>query len=567
MENIQSKQRGTHHSGKRLLHTLGFILLGLAILMPVQRVLTPKWTYPIQPPMMALEQGVRTQVLFLGSSQIYSDISPMEIYEEYKITSLALSTPRQQMALSYDLLLEVLKSWTPQVVVLEISSLIIGQAAEAIDYWGLMLAQTPLSAFKLKDAWSYTENAVEEGSGNGFQRELFGALCPLYHFHSRWCELNAGDFAPVDSNTFTSYSMGFWVTPQVQKSKETVDTMNAVAAAMNASSVLRVDQFVDGQKEAVVSEADVLYDPQLSRINVLYFEKIVQLCNEKGIALQLIKCPSIGNPVGDQDRKPWTWQLHAMMEKLTQARGVPFLDLLYDEELGIDWQNDTFDAGMHLNVRGAKKVSHYLGGYLKFAYQLPEVSDPFYEEALPFYRQTEQLAMQLTEPELSSWIDRVLCSDRDLTVLLAACEDMSLGLTREHIQALQRIGLQTDFSGLTFGDTFVAVWEHHMDGGNSIPYEAVSNRELSYHYETPEGVKMDLISRGGYQYGDVSVKVKDTEQAVVCRGLHLIVFDRQADAVVDGMCVDFSAAEGGLVTHFAPAQRFFSFYYALNCNS
>jgi hypothetical protein len=45
-------------------------------------------------------------------------------------------------------------------------------------------------------------------------------------------------------------------------------------------------------------------------------------------------------------------------------------DLLYinllehQEEIGIDWSTDTYDAGLHLNVYGAEKLSAYFGKVL-----------------------------------------------------------------------------------------------------------------------------------------------------------------------------------------------------------
>jgi len=35
-----------------------------------------------------------------------------------------------------------------------------------------------------------------------------------------------------------------------------------------------------------------------------------------------------------------------------------------DEELGLDWSRDTYDAGLHLNVYGAEKWTDYVGNLL-----------------------------------------------------------------------------------------------------------------------------------------------------------------------------------------------------------
>ena len=34
------------------------------------------------------------------------------------------------------------------------------------------------------------------------------------------------------------------------------------------------------------------------------------------------------------------------------------------DEIGIDYNTDTYDAGLHLNLSGAEKLSKYFGKYL-----------------------------------------------------------------------------------------------------------------------------------------------------------------------------------------------------------
>jgi hypothetical protein len=42
-----------------------------------------------------------------------------------------------------------------------------------------------------------------------------------------------------------------------------------------------------------------------------------------------------------------------------------------EEALGLDWSHDTYDAGLHLNVYGAEKLTEYLGKLLQDVHGVP----------------------------------------------------------------------------------------------------------------------------------------------------------------------------------------------------
>ena len=89
--------------------------------------------------------------------------------------------------------------------------------------------------------------------------------------------------------------------------------------------------------------------------NLEYFDKIVKLCEEKNTKLVMVSFPSI---------KSWNYARHNTVSELFEKYNLEFIDLnLVD--LQIDWKVDTKDEGNHLNYKGAKKVTDYLGNYLK----------------------------------------------------------------------------------------------------------------------------------------------------------------------------------------------------------
>ena len=89
--------------------------------------------------------------------------------------------------------------------------------------------------------------------------------------------------------------------------------------------------------------------------NLDYFEKIVDICNSNNVKLILVSFPT---------QNAWGYRKHNTIVKVAEEHDIEFIDLnLVD--LGIDWYVDTKDDGSHLNYTGAKKVSHYIGNYLK----------------------------------------------------------------------------------------------------------------------------------------------------------------------------------------------------------
>ena len=76
--------------------------------------------------------------------------------------------------------------------------------------------------------------------------------------------------------------------------------------------------------------------------------------SEKGIELVFVKAPSLFPHWYDE----WDEQVDAYAEKY----GITYYNFLeLAEEVGIDYTTDTYDAGMHMNLSGAEKLSDYLG--------------------------------------------------------------------------------------------------------------------------------------------------------------------------------------------------------------
>lgn len=113
-----------------------------------------------------------------------------------------------------------------------------------------------------------------------------------------------------------------------------------------------------------------------------YMGEIQTICRQKGIVLVLWSAPSPKN---------YNYKKHNALKKYASAKSLPYVDLnLAGKELNMDWKKDSYDKGDHLNLNGARKVTTWLGKYLKKNYDLADHrGEPGYrawDEELEKYR-------------------------------------------------------------------------------------------------------------------------------------------------------------------------------------
>lgn len=94
----------------------------------------------------------------------------------------------------------------------------------------------------------------------------------------------------------------------------------------------------------------------ISQVNIDYFEKMLDIANKNNIKVVLLGLPS---------QKSWNNDKHKKILKLAKDYQLDYLNLNLIDDINIDWNKDTKDRGDHLNSYGSKKVSKYIGKYLK----------------------------------------------------------------------------------------------------------------------------------------------------------------------------------------------------------
>jgi hypothetical protein len=309
--------------------SLFIVCVVLAILLG--KIVTPKWTElnTAWEPATLMTQGFYHEpqnsidVLYLGSSLIYRGISPITMLKKYGFTGYIRGSSVQRMWISYYYLEDALKTQHPKVVVLNMNSITDDtqndedRNRKALDYMKFSMTKIHAVQASLTDEESF-----------------ISYLFPLFRYHSRWDSLTQEDFTQLTANKHyfaKGQDLQFGITPYHPKD-DWLKPTNAVAK--------------EGKKAGE------------------YFDRIVKLCRKNGISLLLIDMVS---PVR------FSYDVHNLNQSLAQQYNLPYLDFnMMTDQLGLDWDTDMLDSGVHLNVSGAEKCSAFLGKYLKEHYALGE---------------------------------------------------------------------------------------------------------------------------------------------------------------------------------------------------
>ena len=305
---------------KKLLGCLCILLVGVAFLGFLQPLLMPKYMSENREGALIAEyyeENTSHDVLFLGDCEVYESFTPPTLWEEYGITSYIRGTPQQLIWHSYYLLEDTLRHETPKAVVYNVYAMCYGEpqneAYNRITLDGMKFSATKMRAIRA----SMTE-----------EETMISYLFPLMRYHSRWKELTGEDFQYLfdrDTVSHNGYLMQTGVKPM-----------------------------------EVEIEGNPLRDPALPEICFDYLDRMRELCEKRGIQLILVKAPT--NFWGYYWYDEWNEQIEAYAEK----NDVYYYNFIpHAEEMGIDWTTDTYDAGAHLNVYGAEKLTSYFGEILQ----------------------------------------------------------------------------------------------------------------------------------------------------------------------------------------------------------
>lgn len=302
---------------KRVIMLILALVISVTGLWFLQRLVMPKYMHGIVEGAMIAEyyeENKDHDVIFIGDCEVYENISPAVLWQEYGINSYIRGSAQQLTWQSYYLLEEMLTYETPKVVVFNVLAMKYGEpqseAYNRMTLDGMKWSSSKSEAVKV--SMMEDENYVDY-------------LFPLLRYHSRITELEEDDltyFWNRDKVTFNGYYMR-----------------------------------VDVKPAENVPEGKPLGSYEFGELAWEYLDKMVDLCNAKGVELVLMKAPSL--------YPYWYDQWEEQIEAYAKENNLKYYNFLEDiDEMGIDFTTDTYDAGLHLNLSGAEKLSAHIGKLL-----------------------------------------------------------------------------------------------------------------------------------------------------------------------------------------------------------
>ena len=279
--------------------------------------------------------------VFIGNSDIYRAISPVDLFHQTGITSAIAGRPNKQLSEVPGDIRDILRYQNPKTIVLETDCMFSGTnpgfkkgisplEAEAakVDVAG----QAPSKATDADVAGQAPSKATDAPHQNIFDRckallqegdsAFLAALnykFPLVKYHDNWKHLKLTTFLqPRGKYHFSNKGMAY---------------ANTVKAYPFGNEYMQLS----GGKHAMLSEE-----------KLDQFQKIYDLCDRNGVRLVLLTVPSANT---------WNKGKSDTVKQLAKKYNLTYYDYNRQLPAGFDWATDSKDGGNHLNYAGASAVT------------------------------------------------------------------------------------------------------------------------------------------------------------------------------------------------------------------
>ncbi len=269
------------------------------------------------------EEDTEYDVMFFGTSHVINGIFPMQLWNDYGITSYNFGGHANSIATSYWTMVNAVKYHKPKIAVLDVLGA--QQTSPSMD---ISNAHLTFDVFPM----TMTKIAAIRDIFPDDRKKQSELLFPFSIYHNRWNEIG----------------------PNMVKSA--LGIHESSSKEKGAESRMKVDVPMEMR---LINKNERMEDDTLG---LQYIQKFITFCNENGIVPLIINIPY---PASEGDQKAANAAVMLAKRQNVNAINFQYMDT-------VDFDTDCYDKSSHLNPSGARKVTDYLGSYLISHYDLSD---------------------------------------------------------------------------------------------------------------------------------------------------------------------------------------------------
>lgn len=463
---------------KKVFGSVAFFLITMALVYGAANLLRDRETTLS---CLYSEEKGSVDMVIVGSSHVNNGSIPNIYWEENNISAVNVYSWAQPAWTAYHYIREALDEQDPDIVLLDLycmtygNSYIMPEEIDRINYE---------NSFNIDINLNYLE-LIHTSEEVGLDLRPYEDFLNLPRYHTRWKDLD-WKMLTYDPHNDRDFLKGYGLIYQAQP------------------------------QEQPVFETDERMVPY--EFCVEYLDRIVDLCEKKGVDLIFTMIPYIYN---ETEVKIDNW-----LTDYAQEHGIPYISYIgaAASELCLDYETDFSDNG-HLNFYGAQKVTMHLSGVLGEMYPDYRKEDnpcaaQFDEDYQKYLRVLEANEI-MAENDLGRYLDHVF-ADENYTLYLVNDESSVTDALQE---ALERNGVSAD------AERMCAV----LNSAGSVVGQ--------------EEVEAQLFGRAGsvrFEYGEnVQVVLNDYPAISIDSGFKAVLCDSILQRPLETIAYD--AAQGTIV--------------------
>ena len=305
---------------KKILAGILSIVIVISGLYAVQKLVVPKYMDNVLEGAFTqeyYEETTKHDVIFVGDCEVYENFSPVELWNDYGITSYIRGNAQQLVWQSYYMLEDTLRYEKPKVVVYNVQSLT-HNTPQKEEYNRMTI-----------DGMQWSKSKIENIKASMMSDEnILDYVFPLLRYHSRITELTKSDFTYYNKKKKITHN-GYY---------------------------MRIDSLAYDEENAL--KEDKPNNMKFGANAMKYMDMIRDLCRENNIKLVLVKAPSLS--------PKWFDEYEQQVQEYAEENKLDYINYLKLADIvGMDYSTDTYDGGLHMNLSGAKKLSKHIGKYFQ----------------------------------------------------------------------------------------------------------------------------------------------------------------------------------------------------------